>query len=485
MLTLPLLFATARAEDGRTPVLVSSLQAQNPEAAGLAGIIEAVLARELGATPDIAAITVDDAPAFDEYAARTYMDACPPGEIVGCTLVLGSRANATLAVTGTVLALPTGARVQISILDVAGARVMLSFKSDLAPGKDADFAAGVAAVLVAAAHGDIGGLDDIRDEAEDVEERPSNDEIAAQLAELSDELGEISEVLDQPREEIKAPALTAEDLEKQAKREGIKAWERLGLTQEQYLRYRNSGLDLPTWRKRATGRAMQLHLRAFGGYWLGPTDATYYNRYAYDASLVVEDSYTARAVRNASGVSGGLEVAFGLTPFLDLGAAGGLALGRLTVDISSVESPTSPVVLEQTVAWLGPRVAVTFLPTSAVRPTVGGGVTFVNVPAPGGTVQVPEQAYAFPATWLVYGQAFAGAEVRLDDRVDLFARFPVDVKIAGSTLAEHQDTTNAAPEVADAAAAGPEHGAPLGFSAVVGVQVRLFGRRPPEIEREF
>jgi hypothetical protein len=481
VLLLALHLSSARADEPRATVLVSSLQAQNPEGAGLAGVIEGILARELDGQAGVSVLQVEDAPAFDEYSARTYMDSCPTGEYVGCTLVVGARANARYAITGSVLGLANGAQVQITILDITGSRVMLSFKSDLAPGKDEDFATGVAGVLLAAVQGEIGQQDDIRDE-EAPKDVPvvENDVVAAELAELSDELGTLTEVLDNPRDIVKPPPLTLAEIEEQQTEEGgVAPWVRLGITPQAYVRYKNSGLRFPEWQKRALGRASQLHLRVMGGYWRGPTEATFYNRYAYNSTLVVEDSYTAQAVNMGNTVSGGAEVAFGLLPFLDLGVAGGVALGHLTVDVSSIEAPTDPVVLEQTSLWFGPRVAVMFFPTSSVRPGVGGGVNFVNVSAPEATVVVPETAYAFPSAWLVYGQVYGGAELRVDPHVDLFARVPVDFLVGGDPLREHRDTTNAA-----LTPVAPEAGASVAVGGLVGVQVRLGGRKVKE-PREF
>ena len=425
-------------------------------------------------------LRVDDSPAFLDYSARMYMDACPPAEVAGCTLIVASRAKARYAVTGSVLSLPEGARVQITILDIASSQVLVSFTSDLADGHDAGFAEGVANVLLAAVRGEIGQPGDIRfDDDEAPTPRFTDEQFAAQLGELSAELGTHIDVSDRSGQAIPPPAYTLEDLATHMTDEGVKPWERLGMRPAAYLRFKNSGMDLVEWRARAVGRQLELHLRGFGGWWRGPSEQTFYNRYAYDAALVVADSYSASAVRIGNAATVDAEAAFGILPFLDVGIAVGVAPGRLTVDVASDPAQAAqpePVVLQQSSGWFGPRACLMFFPVSNIRAGFGGGVSFVHVNAVDRAADVGVQAHVFPAQWLAYAQVYAGGELRVGEHIDLIARVPVDVRVGGSTLREHRDTTNAAlvPEP-------PDHGADVGVGVLVGVQVRLFGRQPPPL----
>lgn len=451
-------------------VLVSTFQPRNDEAVGLAALIEATIARRLAESPEVTVLAVEDSPAFPDYSARTYMESCPPGDAVGCTLLVGKRAGARFAVTGSVQALPGAARVEVSLLDIDGSRVMVSFTSDLPNGEDAGFAERVAEQVGAATRGEIGQEEDIRTGGP-AKARPTEEEVAALLASEHD-TGQVSK---RARGKLDRPRLTMEDLAGLGGGEVAEPWTRLGMTPRAYLRYRNSGLPLREWRTRAYGRQFQLHLRMSAGWWHGPIDATYQNRYAYDDTLVVEDSYSATAPRAGDGATGAVEVAFGLLPWLDVAMAGGLAPGRLTVDVASVEAPTDPMVLSQLTGWFGPRVNAVLLPAASVRPGFGGGVTLVRTHAIDDYAAVPAHAYVFPAEWVAYANVYAGGEVRLDPKLDLFVRVPFDVRLAGGAVREERQTTESAlvpePPVADAG---------FGYGVLVGVQVRLFGREASE-----
>lgn len=475
MLLVLLALAPALAADpaSPTPVLVSAFQPQNPEAGGLAALIEAAVAQRLVARPELRVLAVEDAPAFQDYAARTYMDACPPGDAVGCTLVVGERAGARYAVTGSVQALPGSARVTVSLIDVAGARVMITFRSDLPVGQDTAFADAVADLVIAAMRGEVGGEVDIREDAPE-KRRPSEEEVAELLA--SGDLGVVSEVATRAR--ITRPVLTMADLAGQGGGEVEEPWTRLGMKPEEYLRYRNSGLPLQEWRARALGRQSQLVLRSYLGWWRGPSDTLYRNRYAYDATLVVEDSWSATVPRTGNGVTGALEVGFGLLPWLDVAVAGGLAPGDYTVDVAWDQGTSTPVELHQRSAWFGPRVNVALFPTSALRPTFGAGATLLRTHAVSDFAAVPAQAYVFPAEWLVSGHLHAGGEARLNDHLDAFVRVPLDVRVAGGAVREQRQTTNSA-----LVPVAPAADSRVAVGVLVGLQVRLFGRDVPETSR--
>lgn len=467
------------------PVLVSAFQAANPEAAGLATLLEQYLARALGSESTIVVRRVEDAPAFADYSARVYMEGCPPGDAVGCALVIGDRAEARYAVTGTVLPLVGGARVQISIIDIEGSRVAVAFRQDVETGGDEALAEAVVKVIVAVAAGKLGAPDDIRDAGSEVEgpdgavARASNAELATQLAELAPELGAAGDILTEPPRSIQRRVYTAADLAQNSE-EVSQPWDLVGLTPGAWLRYKNSGLTLEDWRTRAMGHQLQLLLRAEAGWWRGPVDTLYYNRHAYDPSLTIIDSYSAEAARMRGVPTGGGEVAFGLLPSLDVGCAVGWAPGSLLVDIAA-EGDDAGAADTTTVypgaVWWGPRVEAALFPAGNLHPVIGVGATLVRTPRVDHLVALPEYADPLPSSWLVYGTVWPGVQVRLSRSVDFFARIPIDLLMAGDTVQETRVTTQASlvptPPTADAN---------IGVGAQAGIQVRLFGRSPPRLQ---
>lgn len=484
---LPLLLSTALAAEPDTTVLVSSLQARNAESVGLASLVENFLAQELDQHPGIDVLRVEDTPDFQDYAARTYMEGCPPGEIVGCTYVIAERGRAALAVTGTVQALVGRTKVTIEILDIAGARSLISFQSELEAGSDEAFAEGVAKVLVAAISGEIGAERDIRFDGDEEPAEPMDDEaVARQLAELSREIGGVTTSIRRSDRAIAKPAYTLEDLAERMEGEGTKPWERVDMGPAEYLRYKNSGLSLWEWRQRAIGRQGQLLLRPLVGFASGPYGGTYYGRTAYDitgGSLGVVDAYAAQSVQTSSGASFGASVGWGLTPVLDVGVVAGVTTGTFVVDINqeTVGQPATspePVSSGQTTLFVGPRVQATLMPVSNIRPSFGGGVLLLRGQAQLDAESVPEGLATFAPSTLVAGEVFVGGEARLSDRVDLFVQVPVQLRLAGSvSIAERVGTA----EVVDATA--PPTAGVLGAGVYAGLQIRLFGARPREATR--
>lgn len=482
-----LLFGAALAAETGTPVLVSSLQSRNSESVGLASLVENFLAQELRDHPGIDVIRVEDTPPFEDYPARTYMDGCPPGEIAGCTQIIGERGKARLAVTGTVQQLVGGTKVTIEILDIEEARSLIRFQSELEAGNDEVFAEGVAKVLVAAISGEIGQERDIRDLGNEDTDDPVDDEaVRRQLEELAREMGGVTTTISRSDREVRRPEYTLDDLAKKMEGEGTKPWERLGMKPEEYLRYKNAGLSLYEWRKKAIGRKGQLLVRPLAGFASGPYSGTFYGRWAYDTTtgaLEVVDAYSAQAVQTGSGGTLGASVGWGLSPVLDVGLVGGVTIGNFIVDLNqeTVGQPaqaSDPQTYAQTTLFVGPRVQATLMPVSSIRPSVGGSLLFLR----GRTVldpeSVPDSLTIFTPPALFAAELFVGGEARLSDRVDLFLQVPVQVRLAGAVFASDRSGIVEVLEVSPPAAAGV-----LGAGVVAGLQIRLFGAKPAEATR--
>ena len=479
------LSSPALAADAETTILVSSLQPRNVEAAGLASLVENFLAQELSSHAGFDVMRVEDAPPFADYPARVYMEGCPPGEVVGCTQIVGERAKAKFAVTGTVKSLVGGTKVEIEILDIAGSRSLVRFESELDTGGDEAFAEGVAKVLVAVINGEIGKERDIRFDGEEAPEPMDNEAVRAQLALLQREMGSVSAVISRSDDAIVRPTYTLDDLAKKMEGEGTKPWERLEMKPGEYLRYKNSGMELFEWRERALGRKGQLLLRPTVGYSNGPYSGTYYGRVAYDVvtgSLAVVDVYAAQAVQTGSGAHFGASAAYGLTPYLDVGAFIGLTTGSWTVDIAqeTVGQPASapqPDTTAQTTLVVGPKVTATLVPISPIRPSFGGSVLVMR----GRTVMDPAttpQGIVFSPAVMVAAEVFVGGEARISKRVDAFVQVPLQIRLAGEVDASLRQGITQEVDATPPSAAGI-----VGGGVVAGLQIRLFGAKAKEASR--
>lgn len=479
-----LLFVPALAAAEPASVMVSSFQARNDDSVVLAGLIEGYVASKLGEYDSIRLVRVEDAPEFEDYSARIYMESCPPGEIVGCTFVVADRAGATWAVTGTVQALAKGSRVDVDIVDVSGSRTAVSFRSELGEGTDEAFAEGVARVLVATMAGEVGREEDIRAGVNDDDDDSPEDEAAmkAELSALSKELGGFSLTLRAGKSTISKPKLTADDIAEREESEGTKPWDRLDMTSAEYLAYKNSKLNLFTWRKRQEGRRFQLLIRGGGGFMNGPVNGEYYGRYAVDAvTLTPVDSYAGQAVGSGTTAAGVLSLGFGVHPLLDISVQGGITGGEFkyymsTEVVGQVTTSEEPTTTENQSWFAGARATAALMPTSPVRPTFGVGAYVIEGTGIEDHIVPPSSLAVFPAQMVWMAEAFVGGEVRINDNLDFFAQIPISFLVAGKLLQEESVTSVASLEglrSLDTANA-------IGVSAIVGLQVRLFGSKPRE-----
>jgi hypothetical protein len=376
-----------------------------------------------------------------------------------------------------------GTRVDVDIVDIHGSRVAVSFRSELESGRDEAFAEGVARVLVSAIAGEVGAEEDIREEGEEGSDKPRSKEddarIAAELSALSEELGGFTTSLRRSNVSIERPKLTEADIAEKSTEEGSKPWERLGMTPGDYLHYKNSGMDLVTWRKRSEGRKLQLLVRVGGGFLNGPINAEYYGRYVYDQAQPV-DAYTAQAITSGTGSYGTLSVGVGVHPLVDVSFQVGLAGGQFTYLISQEvvdqESQATPVVDQQTSLILGPRVTVGLMPTSAIRPTFGAGVYWMRGTGIADHIIPPDELARFDAQYTWNVEAFGGGELRLGDHVELYAQVPVSFLVAGDRLEEENYGAGILQNLKTPTAATA-----IGVGVNLGVQIRLFGSKPKAI----
>lgn len=436
--------SSAAPDDGPIRLLVSGLESSDPAAVDLAYRIEENLAKAFLADPSVAVMRVDDVPDFPEYSARIYLDTCPLGHIVDCSRVAGDRGKAAFAVTATVTPVEGGTRLYVYVLDIAGGQPIEGFPYDLVSGGEKALSTNVVQkIQTHIAQSKIVPTTIIKAENK-VEWDPDTSKVAkakhaAELADLSGDLNKAKEIVAETTDVGDGPGELAR----------------------------------PTREGRSGGHQQQILLRADGGWWRGPVDAAYYHRYAYFEGEVV-DAYSAQVARVTHTVQVGGEVAYGILPTLDVGIALGWAPGHLDTDVASqgeVVGAVPKTSAGRTVLWGGPRVEAALFPESWFHPAFGAGVTFVPTPdvenfaTPGDTWEI------FPGGMLLYATAWPGAQARLANRLDVFVRVPVDVRVAGPAFQDARTKTSALLEL-DA----PDSNATLGIGAIAGLQVRFLGK---------
>ena len=478
-------------DGGAATVFVSPFQPESAEAAGLAGMMSSFLEAELGRRSDVSVIPMDSVPPVHDMVASTYLDSCPPGQQVGCAFVVGEVAAADYALTGTVQSDSGGTRVEVTIIDVLSSREAMSFVAVLGAGQDARFAEGVASVLGAVIRGDAGRVEDIRDLT--VAEAPDYSAAAAQLAQLSAEIGNIDPQAARSGAVIIPPQVTVEEISERMDREGVKPWERLGLGPDEYLRWRNSGEDLETWRTRHAGREQRLIVRAGLGFFQGPVDGVFRGVAAMEnRQLDVIEGYSWQTMAGGSGFLTEFGVGYGLTPEIEVGAVFGLASGQYQTRVESIvfdpengriqDSGQTPI-LKYTNSnhYFGLYSQYVFRPAAQFRPLVGAGILRWVGDTVAGKEDVPDSLGTFeaPSVWMM--QLKGGLEFEASRLIDLFVHVPVTVNLGGSGSDTFNKGEALNPETGqpyiDTGSDKPPSPPAVGGGLIVGMQLKFLGRK--------
>ncbi|MFH1464418.1 MAG: hypothetical protein ABIO70_08525 [Pseudomonadota bacterium] len=96
------------AAQAATSVLIAGFEAQDDASGELAARLPGLLQAELEEAGGFDLLEVAGVPAVGGQAATLYLEVCPPGQMEGCSYVLGGAAGARLVLTGRVTALPPG-----------------------------------------------------------------------------------------------------------------------------------------------------------------------------------------------------------------------------------------------------------------------------------------------------------------------------------------------------------------------------------------
>ena len=475
-------------------VFVAPFVAKNRDAAGIAGMMPSFLEMELDQHPDLRVIRLDEMPPVHDQAADLYLEGCPPGQIVGCAFVVAENSGAKFALAGTARTIETGTRAEIVIIDVAKSREVIAFQVDLGTGNDERFAEGVAGVLVAVVKGEAGRQEDIRDLSE--EAAPDYSAAIAQLNALSGEIGDVSTLEVRQSTKIARPKMTSEDIADRMETEGVKPWERADMGPNEYLRFKNSGMELGEWKRRNRGRKGELIIRPAIGYGRGPTHGKYYGSYARGGvkTLEVQEVYAWQSQLSGGGLHASASVGYGLTRLFELGATVGYAQGRYEIEvlsktINNTAAPSRPTEHPNPNMFFGGYFLAAMMPDMPIRPVAGGGITYWKGAGVDSKEQLPSDLPTFSGPTLIMAEARLGAEARLSSKVDAFLHVPVTAVIAGAdTAVRHQgaDCTQDDGSRCLRTSMEPPGVSPMGAGVMLGIQVRLFGKKFDKIRyREF
>ena len=473
----------------RKRVLVAGFEARNPSMAATALRMPDELEQTMMAGRDVDIVTIDALPPVSDMAASLYASTCPPAQAIGCAFVLGRAGDVDLVVSGAVEELREGIRAEVHILDIDRSEDVLAFQIDFAEEDFPLFAEGVAAVVRAVSRGEVRLGGDIRavENPRAGAAREREQAVARrQIDTLEKEIGDVDSVDRMKTGTIVREKVSIEELADDMDKEGAKPWERLDMTMEEYLGYRNSGVNLMDWRKRMAGRQQQLVIRPYLGFANGPVDQRYYGQYLQAADLSgTLETYAWQATRNSSGLVYGLTLAYGLLPTLEVGLTAGGGLGTFEYEVQKQTEGQDPTQLPSegegtSTLSVGPEFLVALMPTSTFRPVFGGGVTWRRGTAIGSFVQLPPDLPAFPGGTAVVTHALVGGEARLSDALDVYVHLPVTMLIAGTTTRQRYDGNglmlrNTSPQ---------EPGA-LGAGVHVGFQVKLLGKTPKRSLDDF
>ena len=470
------------------PVFVSRFEPASPAAKPAAERLRVQLERAL----DGPFLLIDRriVPKYEDYDAEIYLQSCPLGQIVGCSYVIGERAQASWVVTGEVADLGSGRLdVAVHFVDVADARVVFDMHAVLNPGDEGPFADGVSRVLSRTVAGDLAATDDRGPMVDDTAAWAARRALAAQLAESLEGLD--LRIERDPIRAIDPPKLAERDLAELRDREDGPPWQALGLTELQYVRFHDSGLDLETWRERERGRMGRPFVAAAVGGGSHPFSQSFDVRRGLDPlslePLGVEQRFQ---LVSGGGLRTELEAGIGILPWFDASAfvAFRTLQYRIRFHTEKVGDPEPVGGFQDFTAAgteLGARATFAPFPQSSIRPTGSAGFATWRGKAIDQVIQVPSGVEPAPAPSLLIFEFAPGGELDAGKILTLFVRAPIGVVLVGN-----------APQVASLGESGavepPPDGSVPGTSVelIVGVRIRgprLFGtghREPTGLDEE-
>ena len=487
-------------------VLIVPLLGETSESAGIGDLLEGFLATALDNSAHFETFLLDEVPAVEDVEARLYYEGCPPGQELGCQFVIGERAEVDRVVSGRVTVQSDERyRVVVTILGVVGAELEFTYALDLAAGEEDLLPRTVELAL------DRLRREELLEPLRDAEARADRRRRAVAQARSDDEKDVVQrmqldvdeDVLARYEEERRArerTRVTTEDLAEQKGIEGVDTeWDEIGITEGQYLSWRNSNMPLERWRWRWSGHRLMVLGSVAIGFSAGATALRYYGGYLLSDNLSsVVDSYAWQ--RSSGGSSPNLAASLGVGILRNLDFEVSLFWSRSTVHVKLatgsalpdgsggwVADPSNRPASEwaqQTLDTVGGdlmfRYSILVMPI--VRPTIGLGAFWQQYPnlyndprvdddIESPTPSIPSRFQTFKRLTDLGPQIEAGVALDFNRFVGLFVRVPVAILVSPGRM----QTSGEFPPSVIVNAADPEK-APFGIVRVLlGVQGRLGG----------
>jgi len=331
-------------------VLVVPLSGETRDAVGIGSLLESFLRSSLSEIEHIEIVGLEECPRVDEVEAELYYDGCPDGNELGCQFIIGEVARVDRVVSGRVSIREDGNyRVVVTILNVREVELEYTYAVDLSAGEEEILPATVRLALDRLRREEL--LAPFRDEQEADEAREealaaaATEEERRIVARMDADL-EIEELerLEEQRRLAREPRLTEADLDEAKSYEGaLLEWEQLGITERQYLSWRNSNLEFDAWRSRWAGHRLQILGSVWGGVVTGSTGVRYYGQYLLTPDLSgTEDFYSWQVAEAGTSVTFGLSLGVGILRNLDFEASGWWATSPVWIRLATGETVEAP-----------------------------------------------------------------------------------------------------------------------------------------------
>lgn len=457
------------------PVFVSRFQPATSGDTRAADHVRELLEQRMG--NDFIVLARTEVPDFEDYTAEVYLDSCPQDQFFGCAYVIGSRAQAEWVITGEV----DGNQVSVSFIDINESRNVFSFTATVNPSDEAAFGDGVVKLL----HEIIAGAAverDLRGTVEDPAEKARRED--AQREDLARSLqtleGDLDTMVRTVESDIEPPRLTKFDLaDTYQDSDQAKPWERVNMSQAQYVRFKNSGIPLNDWRVKERGRFGKVILSAALGPYGGPFSQYFDARSAFAQDLSVKEVEEYQYNVRKGGLVTNLEASFGVHKWFEVGFAAAFRSTKYTFRINQeTEGQATPDPDElfldppQDVlkgGWqFGGRINFVPMATWAFRPTATVGFGVWKGQQIDTIVQLPSQYVPLGAPTMSLLELGGGGEVDISPPLALFARLMLEIPVSGDTLQEYHDGP---PTLVNRAT--PDEQAGIGAEFQVGVRVRI------------
>jgi len=490
-------------------VLVVPFAGEGGTATGLASLMEQFVIDGLLADSTFLVSSLDEAPPVEDVDAGLYYRGCPAGNERGCQLVLGELAGVHRVVAGTLNVRDDGSfSVEVTVLNIQEALIELSYVIELVPGEEELLPQTVAIALRELLAADRDELLDSTAASEEVEARArlraASQEEARLLSRMV--LDVTARSLHDAQAAVKAQKrkkLTPDDIQKIKESEGaLREWEKLGISERQYLSYKNSGLEFDRWHWRWSGHRFQIIGSVQVGFAAGATGMRYYGNYLLSPELDTEpvDSHSWQVLEDGQGGTIGASIGFGVLRNLDIEVGFWWARSKvqvklingLTVDDGAGGLTPDPLnyapndFTAQSLNMIGGELMARFylLNVFPVRPSIGAGLswlsypTLYNDPDVADSEEVPEPSIPdiYP-TWPhlvdVGLQIEPGVTVDIGRHFGVFFRIPITVGFGKNRRVVSNELPR--PILQDVEEAPP---APFGtIRVILGVQGRVLGKK--------